>query len=280
MAESPSSERPRRLVFGEVAELYDRRRPGYPEALIDDLVARAGGGAGSGGDAERPSALEIGAGTGKATRQIAARGVAVLAIEPSPEMAAYARTATAGLGEVEIVVSDFERWQPHGRTFALVFAAQAWHWVDQRTGYAHARRALRPGGHLVVFWNRPAWGPSELRAELSDVYRRIVPELPADGPLHPDNDGVSIDEIHWPQAIAAADGLTDPGSRVYQWSLEFAPQEYVELLSTNSEIRLLDDRVRESLLDAVRGTIERHGARLPMPMITHASTARAVEIPS
>jgi hypothetical protein len=29
--------RERRLVFGEVAELYDRHRPTYPPALIDDL---------------------------------------------------------------------------------------------------------------------------------------------------------------------------------------------------------------------------------------------------
>lgn len=270
MAESPPQERPRRLVFGEVAELYHRRRPGYPEALIDDLAAWAGGEDGV------PRALEIGAGTGKATRLLASRGVAVLAIEPSPEMAAYARAATAGLGEVEIVVSDFERWQPDGRTFPLVYAAQSWHWVDQRIGYAHARRALRPGGHLVVFWNRPAWGPSDLRASLSVVYHRIVPALPADGPLHPDNDGASIDEIHWSEAIAAADGLTDPTHQAYTWSIDYAAREYVELLATNSEIRLLDDRRREALLEAVRETIERHGGRLTMPMATHAEIARAV----
>lgn len=268
MAESPAGERPRRLVFGEVAELYHRRRPGYPEALIDQLATW------SGADGEAPRALEIGAGTGKATQLLAARGVAVLAIEPSAEMAVVARTATAGL-EVEIVLCDFERWQPDGRTFPLVFAAQAWHWVNQRTGYAHARRVLQPGGRLVVFWNRPAWGASALRSELSDVYRRIVPELPADGPLHPDNDGDSIDEIHWSQAIAAADGLADPEHGVYESSIEHTAHSYVELLCTNSEIRLLGDRAREALLDGVRDTIERHGGRLTMPMITHVSIARA-----
>jgi SAM-dependent methyltransferase len=269
MAESSSGARPRRLVFGEVAALYHRRRPGYPEALIDDLAAWAADGGGA------PSALEVGAGTGKATQLLAARGVAVVAIEPSAEMAAFARTATAGL-DVEIVVSDFERWPPAGRTFPLVYAAQSWHWVDPRIGYAHARSALRRGGHLVVFWNRPAWGQSELRAALSAAYRRTVPQLRGDGPLHPDSDVASIDELHWPQAIAAADGLADPEQRSYEWSIEYGTREYVELLATMSEIRLLDEHDRKALLDAVGDAVDRHGGRVMMPMVTRAAIARAV----
>jgi SAM-dependent methyltransferase len=152
MSQPRHTDRPRRLVFGEVAGLYDRARPGYPASLIDDLVTWAQPGAG---------ALEIGAGTGKATRRLAARGVAVLGIEPSSEMAAYARVATAPLGNVEIVESEFERWQPDGVTFPLAYAAQAWHWVDQESGYAHGRAALAADGHLVAFWNRPAWGETD-----------------------------------------------------------------------------------------------------------------------
>ena len=79
MTDPSHADRPRRLVFGEVAGLYDRARPGYPASLIDDLVRWAQPGA---------RALEIGAGTGKATRLLAARGVSVLGIEPSAEMAA------------------------------------------------------------------------------------------------------------------------------------------------------------------------------------------------
>src|ERR1700744_4942951 len=96
-------ERPRRLVFGEIAALYEASRPSYPEALIDDLVAWASHGV------DRPSALEIGAGTGKATRLMAARGVAVTAIEPSSEMAAVARRlAVLTGGAVDPIQSDFE----------------------------------------------------------------------------------------------------------------------------------------------------------------------------
>ena len=81
MGNPSHTDRPRRLVFGEVAGLYDRARPSYPASLIDDLVSWAQPGG---------RALEIGAGTGKATRLLAARGVSVLGIEPSAEMAVYA----------------------------------------------------------------------------------------------------------------------------------------------------------------------------------------------
>jgi SAM-dependent methyltransferase len=267
MSEPSPADRPRRLVFGEVADLYDRARPGYPASLIDDLVTWA-----------QPSAraLEIGAGTGKATRLLAARGVSVLGIEPSAAMAAYARAATEPLGNVEIIESDFERWRPDGLLFPLAYAAQAWHWVDQESGYAHARAALAPDGHLVAFWNRPTWGDTELRRALSDAYRQTVPNLPPDGPMHPDNLGVAGPDESWAQAIAATDGLTEPSERVYEWSLNYTADQYVELLGTMSEVRLLGDADRQALLTAVGQTIERHGGELTMPMATHAAIAQAV----
>jgi SAM-dependent methyltransferase len=266
MSEPSHPARPRRLVFGEVAGLYDRARPGYPASLIDDLVTWAQPGA---------CALEIGAGTGKATRLLAARGVSVLAIEPSAEMAAYARVATEPFGNVKVVESDFERWRPDGVTFPLVYAAQAWHWVDQESGYARVRAALAPGGHLVAFWNRPAWGDTALRRALSVVYRRTVPGLAPDGPMHPDNPGVAGADEAWAQAVAATDGLTDPAERVYAWSVDYTATDYVGLLGTLSEVRLLGDADRQALLQAVAETIERHGDRLTMPMATHAAIARA-----
>ena len=74
--------RQQRLVFGEVAELYDRARAGYPEALIDDVISFAGG------DGPSLRALEVGAGTGKATVGFASRDLEILALEPSADMAA------------------------------------------------------------------------------------------------------------------------------------------------------------------------------------------------
>ena len=74
--------REQRFVFGEVADLYDRARPGYPEQLVEDVLRFRG--------LPAPRVLEVGAGTGKATVVFAARGLEIVALEPTPEMAAVA----------------------------------------------------------------------------------------------------------------------------------------------------------------------------------------------
>lgn len=142
--------RERRLVFGEVADLYDQHRPAYPVRLIDDLadLAELDG---------SQAVLEVGAGTGKATLMFAARGIPVVAVEPSVEMAAIARRNCSAYPGVGIELSDFEHWDPGGRRFPLLFSAQAWHWVQPAAGYAAAQQALAKHGILAAFWNRVAW---------------------------------------------------------------------------------------------------------------------------
>lgn len=259
---------PRRLLFGEVADQYDRHRPGYPPQLIDDLVALAG-------LPQAGRALEVGAGTGKATALFAQRSVRVLAVEPSAAMAAVARHALADRPQVTIVESDFERFDAGGETFPLVYSAQAWHWVDPAVRFQRARAVLAPGGWLAAFWNRPAWPESPLRAEMRDAYARIVPDIPADGPLHPANpQPTGIDD--WSEEITGLPGLADPEEREYRWTTSYSAAQFAGLLGTLSEIRLLDPDRRRRLLRTAEEIVERHGGTLPMPMLTRLELARAV----
>jgi SAM-dependent methyltransferase len=259
---------PQRLLFGEVADLYDRNRPSYPAALVDDLLAQAGP------DHER-RAIEVGAGTGKATELFAARGAAVLAVEPSPAMAALARRRCAACPRVEVVESDFEALDLGGETFSLLYAAQAWHWIDPDVRYRRARAALDGTGLLAVFWNRPAWGPTELRAALAAAYRRYAPDMPADSPLHPDNPSPQGDD-DWPAEIAAVPEFSDPEVRIYHWSQDYEAGAYAALLTTLSDFQCLEADRRERLLAAVESAIAERGGTLTMPMITRLHTARAV----
>src|ERR687894_332937 len=103
-------------VFDEVPELYDRVRPGYPDELFADLVAITG----IGDDA---SVLEVGCGTGLATRSLARLGGAVTAVEPGAGMAALARRRLAALHNVEVESSTFEEWDDRGRRFDVLVAA-------------------------------------------------------------------------------------------------------------------------------------------------------------
>lgn len=101
--------REQRTIFGEVPELYDKARAPYPDTLVEDVVAHA-----AGGGVRPPRALEIGAGTGKATVSFAAKGVEVLALEPDEAMAAVARRNCERWPTVHVDVTTFEDWQPSG----------------------------------------------------------------------------------------------------------------------------------------------------------------------
>jgi SAM-dependent methyltransferase len=260
--------RERRLVFGEVAELYDSYRPSYPPALVDDLVAMAGL---DGGHA----VLEVGAGTGKATVLFAQRGIPVVAIEPNAEMAAVARRNVSGFDQVTVEEADFEDWQPHGRRFPLVISGQAWHWVTPEVGYAKAHDVLMETGVLAAFWNRVAWEQADVREVLTDVYARVGAGLSVDGPMHPANADADV-SADWDGEVAAAAGLDGAEVRHYEWPQRYTAAGYVGLLGTASEVRLLDEDRREAFLAAVAHAIEAHGQPVIVPMRTRLCLARRV----
>ena len=175
--------RPLGRVFDEVPDLYDRMRPGYPPALFRDLAHLTGLGAGS-------DVLEVGCGTGQATRPLAELTGTVTAVEPGDGMAELARRHLADLGNVDIERSTFDAWDDKGRRFDAVVAASSWHWVDPTVGWRRAHDVLRPGGWLAVLGHvvvrRP--GESEVYAETADLHERFAPGDPdwGDPPLEHD----------------------------------------------------------------------------------------------
>jgi SAM-dependent methyltransferase len=232
-------------LFNEVPELYDRVRPAYPGELFADLVAITGVGSGS-------SVLEVGCGTGQATRSLAALGLSVTAVEPGAGMAALAHRRLAAFGSVEVENSTFEEWDDGGRRFDVLVAASAWHWVDPSIGWRRAHDLLSTGGwmallgHVVV--RRP--GEPEVYAETADLHERFAPGNPGWG--HPPlKDEVRMTGEGW--------GLVEgPGSlfgpaivRWYPAVQWFDGAGFADLLRTTSLYRRLDSGVREPLLDAI-----------------------------
>jgi SAM-dependent methyltransferase len=255
----------RRLSFGVVAERYDRSRPSYPPAVIDDVLEFAGA-----GSADR--ALEVGAGTGKATVLFAERGLSVVAIEPSAEMAAVARRNCAGFAAVSIEETEFERWQPDGQRFRLVFSAQAWHWVAPEVRYAAARAALEPGGALAAFWNIPDWDTCELRDELREAYRRSGEGDGTGDPFHPSAQPGHHD---WPAEIAATSAFDGADERYHRWRSTYTTQQYVDLLGTHSANLVMSDAQRERLMSDIAGVIDAAGGEFELPYLTQLCLARA-----
>lgn len=228
------------LVFGEVAEEYDDARPSYPHELFDAVMAF---GSLQPGDA----ALEIGAGTGKATRGFASRGMVIHALEPSSGMARVLR-ATG----VDVEESSFEAYTPSPAAYRLAFAAQAWHWVHDPNRYKKVTAALAPGGMLALFWNRGRPMEGALRADNDAAYEEHAPALTSSiGAWDVDR---TLDEM-------SAAAFRDATKRVFTWSITYTTAEWLALLATHSDHRMLPDEPRERLHAAVGRVIDDHGGR-------------------
>ncbi|MFD7873721.1 class I SAM-dependent methyltransferase [Streptomyces sp. NPDC059766] len=232
-------------VFDEVPELYDRVRPGYPDELFADLVAVTG-------LDEASAVLEVGCGTGQATRSLAALGCPVTAVEPGAGMAALARRRLDAFGNVEVETSTFEEWDSRGRHFDVLVAASSWHWVDPSAGWQRAHDVLRPGGWTALLGNvvvrRP--GEPEVYAETADLHERFSPGNPGWG--HPPlEDDVRTTDEGWGLVDDPGDLFGPTTVRWYPTVQWFDGAGFADHLRSTSLYRRLDRDVREPLLDAV-----------------------------
>lgn len=252
-----------RLAFGTVASLYHAARPSYLPESIDAVLAA---GRLSAGDA----AVEVGAGTGKLTALLAARGLRITAVEPSAEMAAVAAHTCADLPGVEIVRSDFEHFAAPVPV-AAVISAQAWHWVDPALRYRRAHAALRPGGLLACIWTFPEWDRCVLRDALRDVYTAAAPALAPDFPMHPASAPERL-AGDWETETVAEGLFTTPRVLVHRWSADYDGGAYTRLLATHQDHILLGERERDRLLDAVGSAVDRAGG-LSLPLRTSVCLA-------
>ena len=233
------------MSFDRRAALYDAARPGYPEALVDDLLDRTG--------ARR--IVEIGAGTGKATALFARRGCAITALEPGAHLAALLRR---NVPSATVIETTFEAWPeaPHD----LVMAAQSWHWVEPSVRYAKAA-AVAPA--LAIISNEKAALPRELQAELDAAYRHHAPAM-AEEP----RDRVAAKRAQLGGELAASGLFGELDVKLYPWTHSYAARAYVHLLDTYSDHIVLPDAARRALYAEIRAVIERRGGAIEIPYVT------------
>lgn len=138
-----------RFAFGVDPKRYDRGRPSFSDRIVRWGLARSGF---SPGD----RVLEIGAGSGQLTAELLRVGAAVTALEPSDGLAELLRSShqDGTRGALEVHGVTFERFESSGR-FALVTAANAFHWIDPDVSYRKAADLLAPTGRLCLFWYFP-----------------------------------------------------------------------------------------------------------------------------
>ncbi len=235
----------RRTTFGQDAERYDRARPGYPSDLFRDL-------AGAGAIPPGGQVLEVGCGTGQATRELLRRGYRVDAVELSPTLADLARRRLEGAGPFRVWVGAFEEWVPAARDYDAVVAAAAFHWVDPRVRYERAAAVLRPGGVLALLDTHHVAGGDRTFFERSQTcYEAHWPGI---------EPGFRLPEAAdvprgWPD-LESSERFLAPVVRTYRWERAYRTAEYLELLRTYSDHASLPEDARERLLTCLGRTID------------------------
>jgi SAM-dependent methyltransferase len=170
--------RSRARSFGAAAAAYARHRPGYPQDAVDWALQPLDGRPG-------PQLLDLGAGTGKLTAALLARG-RVIAVDPDPAMLAELRDrhpateAREGSAE-EVPLPD--------AAVDAVLVGQAFHWFDPERAMPEIARVLRPGGVLAALWNgddaRVEWVRGMHEAGRWESYVVRAPDEVPQLPTHP-----------------------------------------------------------------------------------------------
>ena len=229
--------------FGAAAEAYERARPGYPDEAVDWLLPEGA-----------RTVLDLGAGTGKLTRALVARGLEVVAVEPLREMR---ERLAATLPEVRAVPGTAEEIPLPDDSVDAITVAQAWHWVDPERATAEAARVLRPGGTLGLIWNR--------RDERVDWVVRLTEVM-----------GSAEVEVMDMSAVEIGPPFGTTQSFVTDWQRPMDVDLLVEMAASRSYVITATPRRRAKILDGVRRTVEADphlGTEFDLPYETYCYRA-------
>jgi SAM-dependent methyltransferase len=220
--------------FQQGADAYERGRPSYPRDALDWLFAQLD---------LRPgrTVLDVGAGTGKLTRELVATGATVLAVEPVPAMR----------GVLEQVVPEAQAMD--GRAEALpvddgaldaITVAQAFHWFDVPSTLAEFHRVLRPAGRFALIWNR-----RRLEDPLHQGINAITEPYHHDTPSHLQG--------AWREPLAASKLFVSTGELEVPYEHEVDVDGVVDRVASISYIAALPEGERDQVIARVRELAER-----------------------
>lgn len=250
----------KRTHFDEIVENYDKVRPEYPGELFEDVVKFSGPGKGK-------KALEIGAGTGKATAPFLNVGYNVTAVEIGANMAGFLRERYKKYKSFDVVISSFEDAVLEDDSYDLIYAASAFHWVNAEIGCPKALRLLKSGGVIALLrynFNFVQAGGDELEEDIKEIYEKHyynyykLKNIPARMEKEKFKESPNILKGYGFEGLIAY-GFRDVSMKVYDVARTYGADEWIALLGTMSDHRSLPENDRTALYTGVKQAILRHG---------------------
>ena len=249
-----------RLSFENAVEIYDEVRPSYPPALFDELFALL---------PLEPQIVEVGPGTGKATRDLLARGASVHAIEIGPAMAARLR-ANLPSERLRVSVGDFERLDINPGADAL-FSATAYHWISPESQTGRPAAILRVGGLMAIVDLIQVDSPDDL-----GFFAAVQPIYESHGQGHsgpPAPTRNAVDPTI--RSVLAADRrFGSVAVRQWDWNQTYTASDYLKLMLSYSATQMMDESGRLALLNDMEDFIRTEfGGTVTRPLVVTLTTA-------
>ena len=211
-----------KTVFNRVAALYDKMRPEYPAALYADIFSYQK-------ITNASTALEIGIGTGQATRPILGTGCTLTAVELGDNLSAFAAEKFRSYPNFSVITAAFPDVSLPDNSFDLIYSATAFHWIPEEAGYTKVFSLLKSGGIFARFSNHPI--PAKDNEPLHAALQKIYSEDKTMTPHSPNS-------ANPPEVIAQIPlkyGFTDTKLHLYHRTRSFTSAEYIDLLMTYSD---------------------------------------------
>ena len=253
--------------FNDVAELYDRIRPKYPDALFEELFLRL---------PERADVVEVGPGTGQATGSLLARGARVTAVELGADLAARLRLNFGQGEDLHIVVSSFEDAVLPARSFDALVAATAYHWVEKPARLEKPPSLLRPGGWVAIIDTVQVTAGSDrgFFDRVQPIYDRHGQGRSANYSPPPSPERATG---HFVAELESSPLYEVPNLYRYRWDQTYDTAAYADLMRSYSESRAMGEEAREALIGDISELIDNEFAgRVTRPLVITLTLARTM----
>ena len=256
-------ERSNRSHFDDFVGNYDAIRPEYPVALFDDVFEYVIS------DTSK-NALEIGAGTGKATTPFLEAGFSVTAVEIGISMGEFLRNKFINNRQLNVINSAFEDALLDESSYDLIYAGSAFHWVDAEIGCPKALSLLKNKGAIALFrYNEISIDNKELNEAIQEAYKLYF-HKPYIKPAKKERASFNT-----PERIQKDYGFSDLGSygftdvtmKLYDVIRTYSADEFIAFRDTLADHRSLPDGDRAALYSSIKNAIQKHGGFLNMDYV-------------
>lgn len=236
----------KKMTFNDDVCNYDRYRPNYPNELFDDIIKYSA--------EPLKNIFEIGAGTGQATKFFVNLEADITAIDIGENMVDYLCEKFKRYSKIKCICTSFEQYERSGKKFDLVYCATAFHWLDEKTALTKIKGILKDEGIVALFWNHPFVGRRD--NVVHEKIRKIYAKYRSSDKTPKEFCKKDTEKY---ARLLSENGFKDVTVKIYYSQRKFTAKEYVGLLNTYSDHRLLPPDIKADFEKEIYNAIRNNG---------------------